>query len=330
MKTSFISKITLLLFVFALSCTDHEPDPTSLTSTDFAGNLVTPFAITKGANDYLWVTEVGTGKNDGQVSAIAPNGKVYPAVIGFASRISPEENLPDGLTHLSYKDGFLYVIQGFGGLFYKIDVSKWKPGDAPISASSLTSEDIGSFVLKTAKETHLYNLAWGLNGDIYFTDAAANVLVKRKANGDLSIFATFDQVDNPKVPLGPPTTDFVPTGIAFDGSKLLVTSLTGFPFNDKKASIKQVDMMGKVWDYKTGFTTLVDVVLTPSGKPLVLSFAKFLPPPAGFQANTGAVLNENGDVLLGNLMMPTDIERTDDKTYYVVSMALSKIIKLTY
>ena len=331
MKTSFISSITFVLFLFALSCTDHEPDPTKLTSANFAGQLVTPFAVAKGANDYLWVTEVGTGNNDGKVSVILPNGQVYPAIIGFKSVISPEEGLPDGLTHLTYKDGFLYVIQGAGGLLYKVDVSKWKPSDGPLAANLLPFEDIGSVVLKTAKETHLYNLTWGPGGDLYFTDAAANVLVRRKPNGDVSIFTTFEQVDNPLAPLGPPMTDFVPTGIAYDGTKFLVTSLTGFPFNDGKASIKQVDLNGKVSDYKGNFTTLVDLALTPAGKPLVLSFAKFLPPPGnGFQPATGKVLNENREVLLDGIMMPTDIERTDDKTYYLVSMALGTVSKLTY
>jgi hypothetical protein len=335
MKTSSFLRLALLFCLFVAGCTDHNiPEPDQFHMEDFTGNLITPFALAKGANGVLWVTEVGTGHDDGQVSGITPDGKAHKFITGFKSVISPQEGLPDGLTHLTYKDGFLYIIQGHGGILYKVDVSKWKPGDVPIDAQTLTGQDIGSFVLaynfkKDTGETHLYNLTWGPDGDLFFTDAAANAIIRRKWNGDLSVFAELAPVPNPAFPtLGPPVTDFVPTGIVFDGTKFLVSGLTGFPFNEGQSTLMAIDQAGMVSVHKPGFTLLVDVLLTPGNKPLVLQFAKF--GAMGFEPNTGKVLSEAGTVILDGIMMPTDMERTDDHTYYLVSMALGKIIKLTF
>lgn len=338
MKTSFIKRNAFLCLLLAAGCTDHGivPEPGKFFAEQIVSNLSSPFAAAKGINDYLWITQVGTGHDDGKISVIAPDRKVYDVITGFTSEISEEEGLPDGLTHLQYKDGMLYIIQGVGGLFYKVDVSKWHPGDGAIQAGSLTPEKIGDWIVAQNlvtdnNETHLYNLTWGWNGDLYFTDAAANIIVRRKStDGALSVVAEMAPVANSKFPaVGPPVTDFVPTGIAFDGSKLLVSSLTGFPFNDNKALIRQIDGIGNVSDYKGNFTLLTDIVLTPANKPLALQFAKFTLA-NGFLPNSGKVTDENGNVVIDGLMMPTDIERTGDRTYYMVSMAAASVTKLTY
>lgn len=182
MKTTFLPKsalISLLLIVWG--CTDHAifEEPKQFKSEDLTGQLQSPFAIAKGSNDNFWITEIGTGKDDGRVSVITPDGKVYPVIIGFKSSISEEEGLPDGLTHLTYKDGILYIIHGGEGFLYKANVSGFKPGDKPMEASSIPSENISAFVLKynflvDTQESHLYNLTWGPDGDLFFTDAAAN------------------------------------------------------------------------------------------------------------------------------------------------------------
>ncbi|MCE7064597.1 ScyD/ScyE family protein [Dyadobacter sp. CY326] len=339
MKTSNLLRFALFGLTLALSCTDHAPDPVQFNSEEFSkGQLIAPIAITKGDNNTLWVTEQGSAADsidtfDGRVSVLGADGTAYPAITGFRSRTSPE-HMPSGLTHLLYKNGWLYILHGVEGRLYKANVGAWKPGDAPLEAKNLEYENIGDFVKNqfpnpSTAESNLYNLTWGPGGDLFITDAAGNMIVRRKSDGSLSKFATFDDFVNPKAPVGGPTVDFVPTGIAWDGSKFYVTSLTGFPFNKDLAEIKVVDQNGAVSDYKKGFTTLVDVVLTDSNKPLVLHFADFSPA-FEFVPGTGTVSNEDGLVVQGGLVMPTDIEKVNTNTYYVVSLGLGKVLKLTY
>ena len=338
MKSFRLLGLAFFAFASALSCTDHDPDPIEFASQEFSkGTLIAPIAITKGENNRLWVTEQGSATDqgdtwDGRVSMLGEDGTVYPAITGFLSKSSVEK-MPSGLTHLLYKEGMLYILHGVEGRLYKANVASWKPGDAPLKAADLPYEDLGSFVKEqiadSTAESNLYNLTWGPGGDLFITDAAGNMIIRRKSDGSKSVFAKFEDFDNPKKPVGGPTVDFVPTGIAWDGSKFFVTSLTGFPFNEGLAEIKTVDDMGGVHDYKKGFTTLVDVVLTDSNKPLVLHFADFSSAFV-FEENKGTVNSEDGGVVLAGLNMPTDIEKVYTNTYYVVSLGNSKVYKLTY
>jgi len=111
-----------------------------------------------------------------------------------------------------------------------------------------------------------------------------------------------------------------------------VSGLSGFPFTQGSAKIYQVDLMGKVSDYKTGFTALTDIVLTSSEKPLVLQYAKFVfaPPVVGFQPLTGKILDASGNTLLQGLTEPTSLIRAADKVYFVLSYSLGTIQALTY
>jgi hypothetical protein len=329
-----LRNLFFLAFLVA-SCTDHDifQEPTQFKSEEVAADLLVPLALTHDASNNLWVTEQGTGSGkSGRVSVITPDGKIYPGITGFLSVISPE-NAPSGLTHLSYKDGKLYILHGPEGKLYIADISKFKPGtDSPIDAGTLPSEDIGSIV-KASKfkhptnESNLYNMTWGPDGDLYITDAAANAIVHRAADKSISIFAEFDPYYT-----ATDTIDFVPTGIVYDGSKFLVTSLSGGPFIKGLATIKQVNTSGVIKPYKEGFTTLVDIELTPGNKPLVVSFAEFsfATTPPNFAPFTGQIQGDDKTTISGGLMMPTDLERTGDKTYFYVSLALAKVFKLTY
>ena len=338
MKTSNLLRGALLTcsIAFAVSCTDHEPDPVVFTPEEFSkGELRDPLSVTKGDNNRLWVTEQGI-KDDstsGRVSLITPDGVVHPAIVGFRSETSVE-GMPSGVTHAKYKDGILYILHGVDGRLYKANVASWNPGDAPIDYATLPFEELGSFsksflteIPDSLKESNLYNLAWGPEGDLFITDAAANLIIRRKPDGSKTRFASFPDIDNP-LPIGPPKINFVPTGIAWDGSKFYVTSLTGFPFAPEAAEIKQVDQFGNVTDYQKGFTTLVDVELTDSNKPLVVHFANF--ENFAFVPGTGSIQNESKGVVLADQVMPTDIEKVYTNTYYVVSLGLKKVLKLTY
>ncbi|MBF9254830.1 ScyD/ScyE family protein [Pontibacter sp. 172403-2] len=156
-------------------------------------------------------------------------------------------------------------------------------------------------------------------------DAGANAIIKHDKNSKaLSLFARFPNVG--------PATEAVPTGIVYDGNRFLVSTLTGFPFASGAAKIFQVSQEGNVSEYKSGFTTLTDIVLTPNNKLFVTESVEFslttIPP--GFNPKSSRVANEDGTYLIEGLSLPTDIERSGSKTYYVLSYGLGTVQKLTY
>lgn len=330
------SKLTILLSLLPLmlvtSCLDHRElaSPNQVQLQGFATRLAAPLGLAVDDKGLLWVTEVAAGK----VSVITPDGQSYPAITGFKVALSPE-NTPDGLNHLIYRDGQLYILHGVDEKLYIADVSSFKPGDQPLTVGQLTSEPIGQFVLnyKFAQDTddsNLYNLTFGPDGALYIADAGANAIIRRTKTGELSVFATIPGIANP-TPVGPPGIQSVPTGIVFDGTNFLVTTLLGFPFPSGKARIYQVDTAGTVSLYQEGFTSLVDIILGADKRPIVVSVAEF--GPTGPTPNTGGVSRADGSQitpLLQGLNLPTSIVGGAANTYYVSSLANGTVQKVTY
>jgi hypothetical protein len=292
-------------------------------------DLVNPIGMSVAPNGRVWVSESGTGGDDGRVSVVSGTGQVYPVFTGFQSDLRPDGEIT-GIGHVLYRDGILYILGGYSGKLYRVDVSTYRLGDPARPVSSLTSEDIGTFVLSQNLsdpiDSNLYNMTFGPDGSLYIVDAGANAIIRRdRDSGRLSVFARFPNIT--------PQTQPVPTGIVHDGSRFLVSLLTGFPFATGAAKIMQVSNSGVVSDYRTGFTTLTDIELTASKAPIVTQLAEFVfqpPTNVGFQPNTGAVRNESGTVLLGGLSRPTDIERISGNTYYVLSNEKGTIRRVTF
>jgi hypothetical protein len=93
----------------------------------FASGLTAPLGIEADSKGQLWVTESGTGtQNDGQLSLVTTEGKVFPVVKGFASSVSPEGAV-FGLNHLVLKDNILWMVHGVEGKLYRFDISTFNP-----------------------------------------------------------------------------------------------------------------------------------------------------------------------------------------------------------
>ncbi len=141
---------------------------------------------------------------------------MLPVLTGFASVLFMGN--PDGIGHVLYRAGTLYVLEGGTGKLYTADVFGFQPGDAPRPASSLPSEDLGSFVraenLTSPVNSNLYHLSFGPDGNLYIVDAGANAIIRRVSTTKaLSVFA--------RLPNATPTAEAVSTGIVFDGQKFL-------------------------------------------------------------------------------------------------------------
>lgn len=309
-----------------------EPNP--LKVKEYATKLNGPIGLALDAEQQLWVTEIGTGKNDGKVSVFKSNGKKYVVIDGFPSFFGPggpEEIV--GLNHLLVKDGKVYILHT-NGILYIADISSYKIGSTPLKAHSLQKQNIGKFVLNypfkvKPDESNPYNLTVGPEDNLYITDAGANAVIRRTPAGKLHVFTTFDDIKNP-TPVGPPTIDPVPTSIAFNNQHFYVTTLTGFPFPTGKARIYSVDLSGKVSIYQEGFTTITDMTLDPTYNPVVVEHGQF--GEQGFTPNTGRIVvaADNGQAKFGPaLNQPTAIVRSGPLTYYVNSLPDGKIFKVT-
>lgn len=341
-----MQKITLTLLVTFLgiftSCHHFDDiiddvEPTQPSTKVIATGLSAPLGLVMGDHNRLWVSENGPGDFAGQVSMIMPNGDVHTAITGFPSIISPQ-GTPIGVNHMVYKNGMLYILSEVDGKLYMADVSKFKAGDSPMQASQLAAQDIKSFVLaydfgaQDTGESNIYNLTFGPGGDLFIVDAAANAVIRRDAGtGDLSVFAFFPDIPNP-TPVGPPTIDVVPTGIAWDGQRFLVTTLTGFPFIKGAASIYQLDKQGNISVYQEDFTSLVDIDLGLDKVPVVLQFSEFNLANGGFQPMHGRVIMATGTnqtILKDELNLPTALV-LDGRKAYVTSLADGTVTRIIW
>lgn len=101
-----------------------------------------------------------------------------------------------------------------------------------------------------------------VNGNlIYVVDASQNVVrVVGADSGAWTTLTTFAPYTNP-LPFGPPKIDAVPDSVRLFGDRLLVTTLTGFPFPAGVAQVRQVDLVtGEQSALINGLTTAMDVL----------------------------------------------------------------------
>jgi hypothetical protein len=330
MKKLILSLSILALIVTFKSCvTDHPlpvSDPTKFTSEPFVNELQAPIGLEVDDKGNIWVSEAGTGNDndDGSISMITPSGEKTLFVGGLTSKTNMGSI--EGMSKLLYRSGKLYFLHGIDGLLYVADVSSFKAGDPHVELSSIESHDVGKFVkdkvppYTTPVNSNIFDLTFGPDNNLYIVDAGANVILKRdQTSGEISEFAVL-----PKTAGG---SEAVPTGIVFDGSHFVVTTLTGFPFTPDAAKIFKVTPGKTVTSHDTKFTTLVGIALSVNNKPIVLQHGVF---GMGFTPGTGKVVDENNNTLLEGLTQPTDIVRSGDKTYYLLSYKDGTISKLTY
>ncbi|MGC1631097.1 MAG: ScyD/ScyE family protein [Gelidibacter sp.] len=348
-KLIALISFTLLCFLY-FGCNNDDDENLNVPQVEIntiASGLKGPMGIETDTQGNIWVTESGTNipdadndshNNNGKVILITPNGQKYDAIVNLESYTNAHSGELQGTSHILRDGGILNVLSG--NHLYRADISNFKPGDTPLDARNLPSEDIFSVIsqLPAASnpdhDSHPYNLTKGPDGDLYITDAGANLIIHRKGVNDYSIFAQIPAIPNPSFPgLGGPTVQSVPTALYYDGEAFLVTSLTGFPFPKDVASIYKISLSGDVSVYQTGFTMLVDIVKGNNAYHLVAQHAASFTPASGFAPNTGSLVWVNGAstiLLAEGLNKPSAIKQVDDHTWYVASLADGTVLKVTY
>lgn len=332
-----------LLFAFA-GCKKGNEAP-KLSVTTVASGLNGVMGIETDRSGNIWVSEGGTDiadkngdthNNNGKVIVITPNGQKYDAIINLASYANANSGELQGTVHILRDRETLYVLSGDS--LYTADLSHFRPGDKPIDAKTLPSEDIFGVISKIIspnnpdKDSHPYDLTKGPDGDLYITDAGANAIIHRKGRNNYSILAEIPRIANTTPGFGP-FVQPVPTSIRFDGRDFLVTTLTGFPFPAKQATIFKVSMSGNVSVYQTGFTMLVDQAEGISSNHIFVQYAASFNPAAGFAPNSGSIVWANGSstkVLADGLNQPVSIKQVNNYTWYVTCLGDGSVLKVTY
>jgi hypothetical protein len=328
MQKKLLYSLVVLAGAATLSCEDHRFEaPASLKVTPFAENFVTPIGLESDSKGRIWVAEGGTGHHDGRLSVILPDGKSYPVITNFESNIV--ENDVDGLNHLMEYDGKLYIL-GPEGHIYIADVLNMTTFGPTTLASSLSMIDIGTWIKEhvftdDTGMTHTYNLSIGEDGDLFIADAAANAIIRRKKNGDLSVFAEI-----PGVTSTTPPAESVPTAVVYNGTNYYVSTLLGYPFPAGLARIYTLDKMGKILSFKDGYSSLVDLELNTNSGLLALELGIFgaMGPTPG-TGRISRITSTESTVILDHLVLPTDLEKADDHTYYMSSLT-GTVSKITF
>lgn len=342
-----ISFTALLFLLTGCKKGDYDSHTPELMIRTVASELMGPMGIETDDKGNIWVTESGTdipdANNDthndnGKVLLITPDGQKYDVIINLESYANVHSGELQGTGHILMDGGTLYVLSG--DHLYWADVSNFEPGDTPLDAGSLPSEDIAAVVSQLPSEnnpdhdSHPYNLTKGPEGDLYIADAGANAIVHRKGVNDYSILAEIPATANLSFPtLGGPTVQSVPTSILYDGSTFLVTTLTGFPFPAGEAIIYEVSVSGDISVYQTGFTMLVDLVEGKNTKHLVAQYASSFNPATGFAPSSGSLLWADGSettLLADGLNQPVGIKQVNNHTWYVTSLGDGAVLKVTY
>ncbi|MEO6813959.1 MAG: ScyD/ScyE family protein [Ginsengibacter sp.] len=350
-KITLLAACMALLFIFA-GCKKGNQTP-QLSITTVASGLPGIMGIDVDHHGNIWVSEGGTDnpskdpkanthKDDGKVVVITPNGKQYDAIINLESYMNVHSGELQGTVHILLDGNMLYVLSG--DHLYRANISHFTPGDKPMDARKIPSEDIASVISSIPtpnnpeNDSHPYNLTKGPDGDLYITDAGANAIVHRMGPNHYSILAEIPPVKNPLFNpdgsgLGGPTVQPVPTSIKFDGRNFLVTTLTGFPFPAGQSIIYKVSMSGNVSIYQKGFTMLVDQAEGHFTNHVAVQYASSFSLASGYAPNSGALLWVNGStstLLAGGLNQPVSIKQVDSYTWYVTSLGDGSVLKISY
>lgn len=257
-----------------------------------AFDLAAPIDVNLDANGTPWVTQSGTGANDGLVQKVNPDGTKETIIEGLPSYFDfMLEELQGPLSTQVMADGRIFVCQGAGPDSLSQTIMEFHWDDYVAKGAPLVAADRrstiwhGEWVLANGfDESNPYSFLMDGDGNFLISDAAANAIIKYNVDTEeFSVLTEFPSFQNP-TPIGPPFVQVVPTKILThpDGG-YLVSSLTGFPFLDGASNIYRVQEDGTTSVYASGLTLVTDMDWDPNdGELVALQFAAFGPVDTSF------------------------------------------------
>ncbi len=277
----------------------------------YAKGLVHPLGLEFDRQGRLWVAEQGTGKNDGRLSVVTPDGRVQHVLSDLRSAVFFTSPLSAEQLHF-HKDRLLLM---YWGSLLAVEAEGLSDGGPIGSVDTSRVVDFVPFLMGEGyPEFNPYDFTIGPDGDLYVVDAAANAILRRRSrDGSVKVFAAFETIplasDN-----GSPFVQAVPTGIVFTGERFLVSILSGLPYSEGMAGVYAVDMEGNISVYHTGLTLVTDILLYPStGTVLALQLGRLTASTStqttgGSGVQTSSIPNSGSLIALGEDTVATVID----------------------
>lgn len=296
-RTLIISGLLLGAALMALSAVgasaQSAPSPTS--GTKLTGGLLSPRGMKIGPDGMLYVAEGGTGGTaaaptaDGGLSG--STGRISKIDLTTGVRTTVADGLPSngsgegdnvGPADVAFIGNQLYYVQTHGGAFYGFPNTPTGVYRVNNDGTTKLVADIGTFNItnpvddvknKVQQDIEVGGNPYAMtvrDGMFLVTDGNQNQVMRITTGGAITRLAEFH---------GHP----VATGIGTaDSGPLYVTTLGQFPFSPSDGAVYQIGYpSGNITKIASGFSSMTDVEVAPSGQLYALSFGDASSDPNG-------------------------------------------------
>jgi sugar lactone lactonase YvrE len=336
-------KKQLLLLVFAISISSFGLYAQSSPVVVAQGLNNGLNGIEVDADGNIWVTEFGSGNDDGRVTIIDKNGNKQIFMTGLPSTyIQGAGEVVGSFRTYQRPDNKVLIVVGEGTNALSeslLIVDKTDFSGTPLTVADVEQTiKVGTYVhAQGFVQSDPYNVDWDANGNMFIADAGANSILKwEKSSGNLSIFKTLAGAPNP-LPFGPPVIDPVPTkALRKPDGNFHVCQLTGFPFIQGAAKVYNLDAnTADLSVHAEGFSCLTDMAYDPKdGNLCVMQFAVFGPVDStlNFILGTAAVIKLLPDgsrdtIASGIGGLAPSFTFDADGNLYVTDLAFGQVLK---
>lgn len=276
MRNKIISRLllgSLLFLAFGLPASAQN-----LPGEVVVNDLVNPRGIFLDAEGSLYVVEAGNGSPDrmavgpfgptpigtnGQVVRVRPDGTREALLEGF---IAENQGDTRGAQAIQVTEGSYWVLLGEGPLSFPFNmglVEIERQNNRILRFVDLYTTAAAQHVIENPSNPT--DFAMTDDGTFFIANAGCNCVQRWKAGEGTTIFAAWDNEDNP-----------VPTAVelGIDGF-LYIGFLTGFPFPEGGSRIEIWSVEGELVDTIEGLTTVVDILVDDMGTIYATEFGVF-------------------------------------------------------